>query len=91
MPQRAAFAASTNHDTAVLRYILEIYSAGANPLTSNAITTVDMGKPEVVNGECLADVGQAIAGLAPGSYVATVTAVGQGGSARSAASAPFSR
>ncbi len=91
MPQRAAFAASANHDTAVDRYVLEIFTAGANPAASNAIATVDMGKPQVVNGECVADVGQAIAGLAPGNYVATVTAMGQGGSARSAESAQFTR
>ena len=90
IPGRAVFTASTNHDTAVDRYFLEIFPAGANPSVANPVATQDLGKPPVVNGECTADVRQTIANLPSGNYIATVTAIGPGGSARSS-SASFTR
>jgi hypothetical protein len=81
---RAVFVASSNHDTAVDRYVLNIYAAGANPDTATPVATRDMGKPAVVGGECAVDISQTVQSLASGSYIATVTAVGPGGSARSA-------
>jgi hypothetical protein len=91
IPGRAVFAPSSNHSTAVTRYVLEIFTAGSDPGTDSPVATQDLGKPAVVNGECQADVSQTIAGLSPGNYFATVTAEGPGGSARSAPSAMFTR
>jgi hypothetical protein len=88
---RAAFAPASNHGTAVDRYVLNIYTAGANPDTATPVATRDLGKPPVSNGECDVDVSQTVQGLPPGSYIATVTAVGPGGSARSAPSPAFTR
>lgn len=88
--RRAVFVASSNHNTAVDRYVLNIYAAGANPDTATPVATRDMGKPAVVGGECDVDISQTVQSLASGSYIATVTAVGPGGSARSAP-ASFSR
>jgi regulation of enolase protein 1 (concanavalin A-like superfamily) len=86
----AAFTASADHNTLVNSYLLEIFAAGANPATAAPIATQNLGKPAVVNGECTVDVTTTINGLSPGTYQATVSAVGSGGSARSGA-ATFSR
>ena len=90
-PNVALFAPSSNHDTAVDRYVIEFFHAGADPAVSNPVSTADVGKPSVVNGECRADVSQVVNGLGPGTYTATVTAIGAGGSARSEASPVFTR
>ena len=89
--RRAVFVASSNHNTAVTRYVLEIFTSGANPNTATPVATRDLGKPPVVSGECDVDVASTINSLPPGQYIATVTAVGSGGSARSAPSAAFNR
>jgi hypothetical protein len=91
MPRTATFTASTNHDTAVDRYFLEIFPAGANPLVANPVATRDLGKPSVVSGQCTADISATVVALPAGSYIATVTAIGGSGSARSAASPAFVR
>jgi hypothetical protein len=90
MPGRALFTASGNHDSAVDYYVVEIFPEGADPNGANAIAAQNIGKPPVVNGECEADVRNMIQSLTPGSYIATVTAFGSAGSARSAP-APFTR
>ena len=91
LPRTAIFTPSTNHATAVDRYFLEIFPAGANPAVANPVATRDLGKPAVVNGEILVDVSSTTTTLPSGSYIATVTAIGDGGSARSAASPAFTR
>jgi hypothetical protein len=91
VPTRAEFGASTNHDTAVDRYLLEIYAAGATPGTDAPIATQELGKPAVVDGECESDVAQTIVALTPGSYFGTVTAIGPDGQATSAPSPAFTR
>ena len=91
LPRTAIFTPSANHATAVDRYFLEIFPAGANPEVANPVATRDLGKPPVVNGECTVDVSATTVALPPGSYIATVTAIGSGGSARSAASPVFVR
>jgi hypothetical protein len=68
----------------VTSYRLEIFAAGANPATATPLATQNLGKPAVVNGECSADVTSTNNGLSPGTYQATVSAVGDGGSSRSA-------
>jgi regulation of enolase protein 1 (concanavalin A-like superfamily) len=91
MPSRAVFNPSTNHDTAVTRYQLDIFTAGADPSTATPVQTQNLGKPTVSNGECSVDIATTIQSLPGGSYIATVTAIGPGGSARSAPSAAFTR
>ena len=91
LPRTAIFAPSTNHATAVDRYFLEIFPVGANPAVANPVATRDLGKPAVVNGEIQVDISSTTTSLPSGSYIATVTAIGDGGSARSAASPAFTR
>lgn len=91
LPSTAVFTPSSNHDTAVDRYVLELFPLGADTTLANPVGTQDLGKPAITNGECRADVTATILALLPGTYVATVTAVGEGGSAQSASSPPFTR
>ena len=85
------FNASTNHNEAVTNYVLDIFTNGSNPTNAQPVASLDLGKPVVVNGECAAEVGALIAALSPGTYIGTVTAVGNGGTTRSAASPTFQR
>jgi len=91
LPSTAVFTPSSNHTTAVDRYVLEVFPLGADTTLANPIGTQDLGKPAITNGECRADVSATILALLPGSYVATVTAIGDGGSAQSAPSPPFTK
>ena len=91
LPRTAIFTPSANHATAVDRYFLEIFPAGADPTVANPVATRDLGKPAVVSGEIQVDISSTTTALPPGSYIATVTAIGSGGSARSAASPAFTR
>jgi hypothetical protein len=91
VPSTAVFGPSNNHDAAVEYYVLDVFPAGADTWVANPVSSVYLGKPAVFNGECRADVSPTILGLAPGRYVATVTAFGNGGSARSAPSPQFTR
>jgi len=86
----ALFAASADHNTLVTRYVLDVFASGANPNTATPIASQDLGKPAVVNGDCNADISASYNSLAAGSYIATVSAVGSGGSSRSAAT-PFTK
>jgi hypothetical protein len=91
LPGRAVFTASSNHDTAVDYYVVEIFPDGADPDGANAVAAQNIGKPPVVNGECESDIQAMIQSLAPGNYFGTVTAVGSAGSARSSPSPSFTR
>lgn len=91
LPRTAVFVPSTNHATAVDRYVLEVFPAGANPTVANPVATRDLGKPAITNGECRVDITSTTLALSPGSYIATVTAVGSAGSTQSSASPPFTR
>jgi hypothetical protein len=82
--RNAVFTASPDHNTLVNSYLLQIFAAGANPSTATPIASQNLGKPAVVNGEVTANVTTTINALAPGTYQATVSAVGSGGSSRSA-------
>jgi regulation of enolase protein 1 (concanavalin A-like superfamily) len=90
-PLRAVFNASADHNSNVDYYVVEIFPAGADPENANAVAAQNIGKPAVAGGECEADVRAMIQSLSPGDYIATVTAFNGDGSARSAASAPFTR
>ena len=82
LPARAIFKpASPAH--AVDYYVFEIFEAGANPKVAAPIARQNIGLPQVVGGECSADVRATIAGLAPGNYTATVAAVTSDGKLRS--------
>ena len=85
LSRHALFTASSDHATLVVRYQLEIFTSGANPNVATPIATQDLGKPPVVNGDCDVDITQTVNALASGSYIATVSAVGTGGSSRSTA------
>ena len=58
--------------------------SGADPTLANSVLSVDLGKPTITEGECTVDISTIILGLAPGDYIATVTAVGSGTSAPTA-------
>lgn len=91
VPGKAVFTPSSNHSSAVDRYVFEVFASGADPKVSNSITEADLGKPAVVSGQITVDVSKVILALPAGSYIATVTAVGPGGTAQSAPSAVFKR
>jgi len=86
----ALFTASVDDSTLVTHYVLDIFASGADPNTATPIATQDLGKPPVVNGDCDVDIAQTYNTLAAGSYNATVSAVGTGGSSRSIAT-PFTK
>jgi len=91
LPTTAVFIPSSNHATAVTRYVLEVFPAGADPRVANPVATRDLGKPSIVSGQISVDISSTILALSPGNYIATVTAFGSAGSTQSAASPQFTR
>ena len=90
-PRAVVFVASAEHDTWVTRYVLEIYLSDATPGISAPVVTSDLGKPSAAwNGEITVDQSALFLALAPGNYVASIVASGEGGSSRSE-TASFSR
>jgi hypothetical protein len=57
----AVFFPSSNHATAVDRYVLEFFPAEADPTVANPVATLDIGKPAITNGECKADISSVLA------------------------------
>jgi regulation of enolase protein 1 (concanavalin A-like superfamily) len=90
LPKRAIFVPSPDHAT-VTRYVLDVFTAGANPATALPIGAQDLGKPAIVNGECNVDVAATISGLPGGNYFATVMAVSPGGTSARTTSLVFAR
>ena len=86
----AIFDVSSDYDVSDY-YVIEVFPDGADPASANAIAAQNIGKPPMVNGECQADIRRVIEALAPGSYIATVSAFNSGGSARSEPSPAFTR
>ncbi|MEO5897230.1 MAG: hypothetical protein ABIS06_16185, partial [Vicinamibacterales bacterium] len=83
-PRAVVFLASADHDTLVTRYLLEIYTNSAAPGVSAPVATSDLGKPRpAANGEITVDRAALFEALASGSYIAAVTAIGDGGSSAS--------
>ena len=83
-PRAVAFLASADHNALVTRYVLEIYPESGTPGVSTPVATSDLGKPTpTADGEIMVDRASLFESLAPGSYIAAVTAVGDGGSSRS--------
>jgi hypothetical protein len=80
-----AFTASTDHDTAVTSYRLDVFSNGANPNTATPMTSSDLGRPTPdAAREIRVDRTTFLGALAPGTYGVTVSAIGPGGLGRSA-------
>jgi hypothetical protein len=90
-PARAVFTASADHNSNVDFYVVEIFPQGANPQTANPVAAQNIGKPPVVSGECDVNIQTMIQSLAPGNYIATVTAFNDDGSTRSSPSPVFTR
>jgi len=88
-PTKVTFTPSAD-DAVVTNYVFEVFASTANPNTAAPIATKNLGKPVPSGGIDTADVGTTIGALAPGNYIATVSAVGVGGSSRSSA-ASFTR
>jgi hypothetical protein len=89
-PTSVAFQASVDHAT-VTSYRLDVFASGANPATATPIATSDLGKPTpATNGDITVNRATFFSALAVGNYVATVSAIGTGGSSRST-SVTFSR
>jgi regulation of enolase protein 1 (concanavalin A-like superfamily) len=89
-PTSIVFQKSVDH-TAVTSYRLDVFASGANPATATPVATSDLGKPTPAsNGDITVDRASFFSALAVGNYVATVSAIGTGGSSRSA-SVTFSR
>jgi hypothetical protein len=85
-PRLVAMTASTEHDTGVDSYLLEVFAGGADPETASPIASSDLGKPTPdANREISVDRSSFFSALPPGNYTATVKAIGPGGSARSTA------
>jgi hypothetical protein len=91
LPRTAVFTPATDHATAVDRYVLEVFPLGANTTVANPVATQDLGKPSITNGECHADITATVFALAPGTYIATITAAGSGGSNQGGPSLQFTR
>lgn len=85
-PRLIVFNASPDHEASVTSYLLEIFSSGANPSTDAPLASQDLGKPAPdANGEIASDQASFFSALAPGDYLATVTAIGPDGRGRSTA------
>ncbi len=84
-PTAVIFKASVDQAT-VTSYLLEIFANGADPNTATAIASSDLGKgtPDA-NGDITVNRASFFAALAPGTYLATISSLGPGGPARSAA------
>jgi regulation of enolase protein 1 (concanavalin A-like superfamily) len=82
-PRLVAFTASADH-AMVTSYRLEVFASGANPSTATPVATSNLGKPTpATNGDITVDRATFFSGLAPGNYIATVSAIGSAGSTRS--------
>jgi hypothetical protein len=86
-PRLIVFQASADHATLVNSYRLDAFSSGADPLTARPIASSDLGKPapDPATNDISVDRSVFFSALAPGSYLATVSAIGAGGESRSAA------
>jgi Big-like domain-containing protein len=83
--RRVAFTASTDHDTMVTSYLLEVFASGADVNTSSPIASTDLGKPTPdANRDITVDETTFFNALSPGSYSVTVSAIAPEGRARSA-------
>ena len=90
-PTKVVYQASADHATGVTSYRLDLFANGADPTKATPLTSSDLGKPApAVNGDITVDRASLFSSLTPGTYIATVSAVGAGGESRSTA-VSFSR
>jgi regulation of enolase protein 1 (concanavalin A-like superfamily) len=86
VPRAVSFTASSDHATNVTSYVLDVFASGVNPSTAPPVASSDLGKPTpATDGTITVDRSAFFSALAPGSYLATVSAVGPGGRTRGAA------
>lgn len=80
-PKYVMFQASADHSTTlVTNYLLEIFANGANPQTATPIASSDLGKSApAANGDVTVDRATLFSALQPGTYIASVSAIGPGG------------
>ena len=79
------FTAPIDHATNVTSYWFEVFTSTADPSTGTPVATANLGKPDPdTNSDITSDQSALFSNLAAGNYLATVTAVGPGGSTRSA-------
>lgn len=92
-PRYVAFTASSDHATTVVTgYRLNVFAAGADVTSATPRATSDMGKPTPDAQQVITvDRGSFFTALPAGSYIATVTAYGPGGSAQSMPPVSFTR
>src|SRR5262249_17314323 len=85
-PTTVIFTASADHNTsAVTSYRLDIFNNGADPNTATPVASSDLGKPTpAANNDITVNRASFFSALAPGTYVATVSAIGPGGLGRGA-------
>jgi regulation of enolase protein 1 (concanavalin A-like superfamily) len=84
-PTTVSFQKSADHATLVNYYLLEVFAAGANTSTATPVSSLNLGKPTPdASGLITLNEATFFTALAPGSYIATVSAVGSSGSGRSA-------
>jgi regulation of enolase protein 1 (concanavalin A-like superfamily) len=85
-PRAVQFQASADHATLVTSYRLDVFANGADPTTAIPITSANLGKPTPdANNNITVDESTLFTGLVPGTYLATVSAIGSGGTSRSTA------
>jgi regulation of enolase protein 1 (concanavalin A-like superfamily) len=85
-PTKVVFQASADHAALVTSYRLDVFANGATPGSATPLATSSLGKPTPAsNGDITVDRATFFSGLAPGTYVATVSAIGSGGESRSTA------
>jgi uncharacterized protein (DUF2141 family) len=83
-PTAVAFTVSADHNSLVQSYALEIFRTGVDPQTASPVATMNLGKPSPgANGEVTVGCATFFQGLASGTYIATVKAIGDAGAARS--------
>jgi regulation of enolase protein 1 (concanavalin A-like superfamily) len=82
---KIAFTTTAADRTAATEYVLEFFASTANPATATAIKRQSLGKPAIdASGTATVDITTVFNSLPAGSYIATVTLVWPGGTARSA-------
>ena len=89
-PTAVAFAPSPDHSSSVLSYVVTLFRQG-QLLTDLPAGVLDVGKPQVTNGEIQVNIASTVSLLPSGSYYVVVTAVGTGGVSSGALSSMFSK
>lgn len=86
-PRWVVFGASPDHATLVNSYRLDVFANGAIPGAAPPLASVSLGKPapDPSTNDIRVDAATFFVSLVPGTYSATVSAVGAGGESRSTA------